>query len=621
MKVDNMLIPAFLCAFLFSSCSEDINFHTKADNPIDEIEIRVVVKTPCEFSLNNVTASSTVVIDCLMDLNGETVILPENVNLDYDGGAILNGKLVFSGGKIDGKLLNHLLELEGNVALKDDVFFFNPNMWNIIEGETTFQNAVANKDKFNHVLTIVSELGGKTFEIDKLNAFFSGEYYGTEPARSYNENSLRIPSDFHLKMSDNTFLNVYPTNNPAPRLIGMYLGDNIEISGGNLVGDRYAHDYSPVKDVLGVIRDSHEFGTLIYIAGSTNINIHDVHMTDSSGDGFAVAGSAIRNPDGTVRNGHKQAENIVLSNCIVNASRRNNISLIDGEFITIENCVVSKAGGGTSSFSSGGAKIFSSAGVAPQFGIDLEAYRERGPNNEFIEYERIQNVVIRENQFIGNHEGDIVLYTTNSVLVENNTMDNRIGANAAFNCKIINNKIVARTGGVNTSRGINFNSFIKGGEELLYDIEVLDNYISGFDTAISVGGNNITVAGNTVKDFKEAIYISTLRNSKIHDNVYEGNRAISYGYFTNSGTAENVKIYNDRVITSHRPLFLNKINDGFDGTSSLLTLDNCEFSAGRELYLSDSKHISIKNSKMNTEIQQKNCQNILLENNLLSKEN
>src|SRR5690606_28703542 len=141
---------------------------------------------------------------CRMDLKGQTVNLPAGVTLTYTGGEIINGTLNFSSqGIIDGNLLNKDLEIEGDVKLINPIFQYYPNRWDMVQGDVDMQRAKDNSLGIQFVVDLVHTLNGSTFEIDKLDAFFYGK-------GGYNYNIV-MPSNFHLKMTDQTHLRAFPS--------------------------------------------------------------------------------------------------------------------------------------------------------------------------------------------------------------------------------------------------------------------------------------------------------------------------------------------------------------------------------------------------------------------------
>lgn len=611
------LLLIFFCFSLFS-CSNDESNET-VDEITDVTESIIVDEenlTPCLYESLGITAGSKTTINCLIDLEGATINLPENVNFEFnqeDQGKIINGVLNFSGGTIDDELLNSQLTVTGDVKLSDPVFAFHPINWkNIVQGSTNMEQAMANKDELNKVIELSKNMGADTFVVDDFDAYFHGDFYTTAPEASFDDNSIKIPNDFHFKMSSNTFLRNYPSNNPAPRLIGIYKGYNITVSGGTLVGDKYTHDYSPVNDWLGVPRNNHANGSLLFIAGGDTVLVENVNMIEGTSDSIGIGGSTIRNPDGSLRENEITTTNIIIRGCTLRDCRRNGISVIDTEGLLIEGNTISDTGGPRDNPDANGAN--------PQFGIDLEAYRERDENNQLIEYERVENVTIRENTFTGNFAGDIVIFTANNVLVEYNTLDNQMGANAAFNCKISNNTMIQREGGIETSIAIGFQELIINDEDLVYNNEISNNYIEGYDTSIGIGGLNMDVHDNILRDFDEGFFIRNLKESKIYKNNIESDRNISWGYITVNGNAKDVSVYDDLVNVNHKTVNFIGLNSSDLYSSPNITFDNVDFNSkgNRSLYLEDSSDITIKNSNITLGIENSNSTNVISTNNTIN---
>src|SRR5690606_990537 len=149
-----------------------------------------------------------------------------------------------------------------------------------------------------------------------------------------------------------------------------------------------------------------------------------------------------------------------------------------------------------------------------------------------------------------------------------------------------------------------------------YNIDVIGNTVSGFDTAIKVGTSNVTVSGNKLFDFKQGIYITDIENARISNNILESDRDVSYGYFTRGNViAKNVTIKGDKISVQHRPIYLNDLNNRLSGSVDKLIFDNCTFLSDRELYIYNSKNITIQNSDMSKKVEHVNSENIVLTNN------
>src|SRR5699024_3749744 len=106
------------------------------------------------------------------------------------------------------QLLNIDLQVEGDLKIEHPHFIFVPSRWDMVQGKTSVTNAQANRNNLNLAIEQSKELGMEVFEIDKLDAYFYSERLTSHPPYSYEDNSIKVPSDTHFLMSDNTFLRV-----------------------------------------------------------------------------------------------------------------------------------------------------------------------------------------------------------------------------------------------------------------------------------------------------------------------------------------------------------------------------------------------------------------------------
>src|SRR5690606_7225618 len=568
--------------FMFYACDDDqaLDAFLNGDNDNSEVidpdpeegsddpynVITDAVDIPCDYNFASTQVNASLNISCDYDLQGQRINLPEGVKLNFDGGKITNGSLVFaSKGVIDGQLLNIDLQVEGGLAIEHPHFIFEPSRWDIVQGKTSDDKAFQNKENLNSAIALTHDLGMEVFEIDKLDAYFFGKRLTSHPPYSYADNSIKVPSNTHFLMSDNTFIRVQPTNNPFSRLLMTFKAQNVIIEGGNLVGDRYLHDYSNVTDETGVSRATHGYGSLVGIAGSQNVTVDNVNIYEGEGDGVLVQISAIRNRDGSIKSGEMESSNVVIKNSLIDKCRRNNFSIIDANGVIIENNVISNAGGEDESGQD-------YAGTAPEVGIDLEAYRERKDDGSLYEYERVTNVTIRNNKFVGNDVADVIVYTASFVEISGNTFDNRLGINAGNDVEILNNNFKAGAR-ITNQTAISFDDyFVNDTERLTYNIEVTGNTISGYDTSMRIGSKNVTVSGNKLYDFITGINISDTENGQLSNNVMQSDRSVSYGYFSRgNAVAKDVTIKGDNISVQHRPIYLNDLNNRLSGSTDKLT--------------------------------------------------
>lgn len=605
---DDQALDAFLNGDNENSEVIDPDPEAGSDDPYNVITDAVDI--PCDYNFASTQVNASLNISCDYDLQGQRISLPDGVKLNFDGGKITNGSLVFaSKGVIDGQLLNIDLQVEGGLAIEHPHFIFEPSRWDMVQGKTTDDKAFQNKENLNKAIALTNDLGMEVFEIDKLDAYFFGKRLTSHPPYSYADNSIMVPSNTHFLMSDNTFIRVQPTNNPFSRLLMTFKAQNVIIEGGNLVGDRYLHDYSNVTDETGVSRSTHGYGSLVGIAGSQNVTVDNVNIYEGEGDGVLVQISAIRNRDGSIKSGEMESSGVVVKNSLIDKCRRNNVSVIDANGLIIENNVISNAGGEDESGEA-------YAGTAPEVGIDLEAYRERKDDGSLYEYERVTNVTIRNNKFVGNDVADVIVYTASFVEISGNTFDNRLGINAGNDVEILNNNFKAGAR-ITNQTAISFDDyFVNDTERLTYNIEVTGNTISGYDTSMRIGSKNVTVSGNKLYDFITGINISDTENGQLFNNFMESDRSVSYGYFSRgNAVAKGVTIKGDKISVQHRPIYLNDLNNRLSGSTDRLLFDNCTFLSDRELYIFNSKNITIQNSEMSVKVEHRESENIILTNN------
>ena len=616
-----------LCIILFTSCSNEEYFlETITDVPsTDDIDAPSInSQTPCDFSLDNIQPNSTIVINCLMDLKGATVYLPSNVTIVYEGGDIVNGTIKFSENAIiDSQILNSTLNISGAPPqVKDPTFDFDPTRWGIVQGKVTDEIALNNKEIFNSIIKQSKEMGITTFQIGEMNAYFKVDINSISRVKNSNA-SIQIPSDFHLKMGDNTFLRVQPNAAATYTLMTTYLADNIKISGGNLIGDRFEHDYSPITDEAGVKRDEHGWGHLLWVIGSHNIVVDNLKISKATGDGVVFHAKDRRNFDGTLQSTNKEVKNVLIKNSTITECRRNNISFLDGRDIIIDNCIITNSGNGEQAYDASGSKIYSSAGTAPRYGIDLEAIRERQADNSLNITAIIENVVIKNSTFTGNEAGDIVVYTANDVIIENNYFDKWVANYASYNVDIRSNTFESRDPTF-TALVIQSYKDLKG-NELNYNYKISNNTIKNYGVGIKVSGFNQEVDNNIITDCKTGIFLtSNLTNGNFHDNTITSSLDVSFGYknFYNCQNLVNVNFSDESVYVKNRPISLIHILDESNLDNTQITFRNCELNTenpGFKLHVNTGKNIKFEGNQSNTDFQIIASENVVLTNNAVNQ--
>lgn len=594
------------------SCTKDEDFRsTESSGIIDEIKN----EEPCTIDLNSIESNETILIGCNLDLNGQTISLPENTKIQYNGGSVTNGKLIFNGGLIDGQLLNISLEIEGSARIIDTNYSFDFTKWNITEGVVTTAVALSNRENMNLAITQVKYLRGYTFEIDNIDAYF--EIGAIAFGNTAHREAVQIPSDFHFKMGNNCHLRAQPNGQPAYAILSARKAINIKITGGHLYGDKFEHTYTQ-----GIDYKMHDSGYGVYFRGVRNSIVDGVTMENFTGDGFNCHGIGRRNNDGTVPTGMEEnfCEYLVIKNCTFDANRRNNISIIDGTNITVEDNTFLKAGETANGENPQGTNgtAYSWRGIVPANGIDFEAWRPSDENGAY-DTQFIDQVIVRNNIFRGGNKADINLYTCSNIEIYDNDFDSSISnlnsSDILIHDNIFNNNLTELH-----QTAIVIKEFIRSGTGLDENInhKVYNNTISGYTNGIRVGGTDGKFYNNTITGFRNGIYFTNGENNLVHDNTLISQILSSKGYYNFPGgiKAKNILVKNDYVSVDKYPLSAKKINLDEENTENGITFDNISFNSANNtsILLFSSENITIKNSSYNG-LNQTNCSDITLTNN------
>ncbi len=562
----------------------------------------------CEIDFQSLNENDNLNISCDYNLNGETIIVPQNVTFNFDGGSLTNGTLIFESGLIDGRLLNIDLEINGSTRIINSHFVFEKEKWNIVEGATNYATALTNRKNINAAITLVKSLGANILEIDNIDAYVEvGAYhFGNYTHRE----AIQVPSNFHFKMGDNCTLRVQPNGNISYAILSSRGVNNVKISGGHLIGDKYEHTYT-----TGTEQDTHEFGTGIYFVGVTNSEIDGVTVDDMTGDSFGVHSTRNRNPDGSEVAGQFYSKNILIKNVIFRGARRNNLSFIDIDGLTLENSIIANAGEGGDISNYG--EVYDWRGVLPRCNIDLEATRSFDADGNLRISQIVQNIIIRNNEFTGAYISDINFYTCKNVEVYGNTFTSGLSNLNAQNISIHDNTFTHDTTLDALPIAIYMKEFIREGtgieENLNY--QIYNNTVYGFNTAISVGGNNHNVYNNTVNNFvNNGISLRSGKNNHFSGNTISSNISGSKGYysFPTGISLINSTITDETINVDDYGLLFKNLNS-YSG--SPVIIDNCSFSSDfRNVDIRNSSSITVQNSETGT-IYQTNNTNIVLSNN------
>lgn len=201
----------------------------------------------------------------------------------------------------------------------------------------------------------------------------------------YNINSsIYLKSNLHLDLNGST-IEYLPNGKKLYYLFVIDNLNNVKISNGLLVGDRYEHDYTTDNS-------THEWGMGVEISSATNVEIFNLDISKMTGDGIYIT------QKGSTSENLINSFNINIFNCRIHDNRRQGITIISGENINI--------------YSN---EIFNINGVNPKSAICVESN---------YSYEKSDNINIYDNKLY-NLNGNYSIYYYRNL----------------FNSKIYNNEI------------------------------------------------------------------------------------------------------------------------------------------------------------------------------------
>ena len=303
-----------------------------------------------------------------------------------------------------------------------------------------------------------------------INALPSSGGTVTVPAGTYMIDALRsinMRSHTRLKLDPNAQLVAIPNSSTRYHVIKAWNVNNVEITGGRIVGERAKH-----RGTTG------EWGYGINIQASNRVNVRDVHLSNFWGDGMWI-GAIGRQETAVV------STDVTLNNVTSTNNRRQGLSIGPADRVYVVN----------STFSN-------SNGTAPQAGIDLEPMGQGDTRNIRIEntvitgnrgtglemHDNVSGVVVKKTTIKGNNGFGVLaigpsnLWVAGNVITENG-LDGVNIASGTSNVRVTNNTITYNSTRYFLNRGLSI--YTRSSSGLARDIE------------ISSSATNVVVSGNT----------------------------------------------------------------------------------------------------------------------------
>jgi hypothetical protein len=288
---------------------------------------------------------------------------------------------------------------------------------------------------------------------------------------------------------------------------------------------------------------------------------------------------------------------VIITNCIFDSNRRNNMSITAGYNIYVNNCQFLNASIDTSK----------STGVAPGYALDVEALRGKDDvTGEYIYYERAERIYINDNIEKNSRKGGFTVAIGYDVTIENNNVESGISFSIANGVKILGNTVVATT-----TEKQDIGTGIKAGRSSstgnsIYNNLVRGNTVIGFSTGISV-----------INECKTGITFKNLTNSKIENNIIKSSRAGSMGFYSYATYANGVYITGNDIEVDRNPFKISNTNLDLDYHNFVLNIsnNNVKNNDTNSTLFSGAYGLIFNNNKLDHGVEVFNCENLVFKNN------
>ena len=310
------------------------------------------------------------IVSDTLDLRGGRLLIPKEVTLIIRGGLIKNGVLIGQNTRIEcGNRVFDNVRIEGSwiVPCIMSSMFCNLSYYNSLRDVIALSNPSINN-------TIIIEEGDFFLQLEK----------NADTGIVIQDNSkVIVNGNIHLIANDFPNYSIIKAK-----------GKNISIEGnGKIIGDRNNH-----------FGKKGEWGMGLTISGN-NVMVKGINIINCWGDCIYVTG---------------RSTDVVIDKCYLEGSRRQGISIISADQLTIKNCIISNIGG-----------------IDPGYAIDIEPNENDLVGTVTIENvtchncsggftangrsknSKVDSVVIRNSLFKVKGKPAIISSTCNSIIVYN----------------------------------------------------------------------------------------------------------------------------------------------------------------------------------------------------------
>lgn len=299
--------------------------------------------------------------------------------------------------------------------------YVTPQQYGAVENDTGDDTAA-----FNSALAAVAN----TESLEKVYV-----PAGTYKINATNGNGIRLLSNTKLEMAAGAVLEVISNDQKGYDCIIADSISNASVTGGKIVGDRTTHNGT-----------EGEWGHGIGIYDSTYVTVTGVTVTNCWGDGVYI---------GTHNESSLTARstNITLKAVTTDNNRRNGLSIVAGDDISVEGCLFANTNG-----------------CDPQYGIDIETNHWKDGDKSAN-----KNITITNTTCTGNAKGSIGFVTwCDNVTVKDSTMGgsiyNQMGQNVTFDNTTVSGSSHTLNRGLIMKNG----SYFEGGSADSADTCIID---------------------------------------------------------------------------------------------------------------------------------------------------
>ena len=260
-----------------------------------------------------------------IDLQGRTMTIPENTILVGQGGVIKNGTVVGT-----------YTSIESRQAVFSGVSI--QGTWMVPEISTLLFVSLKGVNALKEVLALANPDVQNTIIIDK----------GTYVVKATHEEDACLTVCSNTELVVNGSIELLPNSLSMCDIVRLE-GENIVLRGkGQIVGDKHTHTGT-----------EGEWGMGVRISHAQNVRVSGLTIKNCWGDCIYI---------------NKHSKNVVIDGCILDHGRRQGISIVCADGVTISKCKITNVGG-----------------TNPQYGIDIE------PNSkDFVDNVRIEHVTITQ---------------------------------------------------------------------------------------------------------------------------------------------------------------------------------------------------------------------------------